>query len=411
MFRALRGENGSAIVVAMLVMMLFMSLTFASLQLVDTQQGESRKERERESSFALAEGALNSQIFLLSRQWPGNSTLAYQQACTPATSADPLCPDATTLQKSFNGADYNAGLQWTTEVYDNVSDPLDPTKTSQFYDDVAVRQQLRYDANKDGLVWVRAQSNVRDRRRTVVALIRAERLDTPFPRNVVVANRITVGPSGKQTYIGTTGSYAILRCNGPDGTQLTAAQCKNWSRVEHVGPNGEVRIIPAQKPALSPETVERFRETAKANGTYFPGPCAPTLTGAVVFIENANCGDYDAPGTSEWNTAAQPGVLMVGTGRLGFKGNALYNGVIYMVNGSDGVGPVISGDVVTVQGNTCIRGVVVIDGPGGISVGSSNGSNRCNGNIDFNANAANNLRAFGTAGIVQNSFREISTSN
>jgi hypothetical protein len=53
----------------------------------------------------------------------------------------------------------------------------------------------------------------------------------------------------------------------------------------------------------------------------------------------------------------------------------------------------------------------VIDGPGGIVVGSSNGSNRCDGNIHFDANADDNLRAFGTAGIVQNSFREIVASN
>jgi hypothetical protein len=402
-----RGERGSAIVVSMLVMLVFMGLTFTTLELVDSQQVASRGEREGESSFSLAEGVLNSQIYLLSRQWPGNPTLSYTQPCTAATSADPLCPDSATLQKSFTGADFNAGLEWTTEVYDNVTDPLDPTKTSQFYEDALVRQQLRYDANEDGIVWVRAQSNIRNRRRTLVALIRAERLDTLFPRNVVVANRITVGPNGKQTYIGTVGSYAILRCTGPGGTQLTAAQCKNWGRPEHVGPNGDVRIIPTQKPALSPETVERFRETAKANGTYYPGPCAPTLTGAVVFIENANCGDYDGPGNSEWNTAAEPGVLIVGSGRIGFKGNALYNGVLYMINGSDGVGPVTAGDVVTVAGNSCIRGAVVIDGPGGIVVGSSNGSNRCNGNIDFNANASNNLKAFGTAGIVQNSFREI----
>jgi hypothetical protein len=411
MFRPARGERGSAIVVALFVMLVFMGLTFATLQLVDTQQGESRRERERESSFSLAEGVLNSQIYLLSRQWPGNSSLAYTQACTKATSADPLCPDSATLQKSFTGADFDAGLEWTTEVYDNVTDPLDPTKTSQFYDDALVRQQLRYDANKDGIVWVRAQSNIRERRRTLVALIRAERLDALFPRNAVVANRITVGPSGKQTYIGTAGSYTVLRCNAPDGTQLPDSECKDWSRPDHVGPNGDVRIIPDQKPALSAETVERFRETAKASGTYFAGPCAPTLSGAVVFIENANCGDYDGPGNSEWNSATEPGVLIVGSGRLGFKGNALYNGVIYMVNGSDGVGPVTEGTVLTVEGNTCIRGAVVIDGPGGIEVGSSNGSNRCNGNIDFDANASNNLSAFGTAGIVQNSFREIVANN
>ena len=121
------------------------------------------------------------------------------------------------------------------------------------------------------------------------------------------------------------------------------------------------------------------------------------------------CSDYDAVGNSAWNTPENPGILIVGSGRIGFRGNALYNGVIYMINGSDGYNGAtpIQGDVLTVQGNSCIFGAVVIDGPGGISVGSSNGANRCDGNIAYNPNASNNLKAFGTAGIVQNSFREI----
>jgi hypothetical protein len=85
--------------------------------------------------------------------------------------------------------------------------------------------------------------------------------------------------------------------------------------------------------------------------------------------------------------------------------------VIYHVNGSDGVGTQSSGTVVTVHGNACVDGAVVIDGPGGLEVGSS-GSSRCgDSNISFNPNAANNLRAYGTAGIVQNSFREIVASD
>jgi hypothetical protein len=399
-----RGERGSALMTAMLVMIVFMGLGVATLTLVDNQQGESRRERERESSFALAEGVLNSQIYLLSRSWPGTFDKAYP-TCTQTTGADPRCPDTATLQQSFKGADFNAGLAWTTEVYDN--DVL----AEQFYDDAAVHQD-HWDKNADGIVWVRAQSAIRDRRRTLVALIRAERLDTLFPRNVVVANQITIGPNGNQTYIDTAGSYAILRCIGPGNTQLTEAQCKNWGRPEHVGP-GEIRIIPGQRPALSPETIERFRETAKSSGTYFPTctPTAPSLTGAVVFIESADNCEFNGPGNTQWNTQEDPGVLIVGSGRIHFKGNAMYNGVIYMINGSDGVGPVLTGDVLTVQGNTCIFGAVVIDGPGGVAVGASNGANRCAGNIAYDPDAANNLRAFGTAGIVQNSFREIVANN
>ena len=55
--------------------------------------------------------------------------------------------------------------------------------------------------------------------------------------------------------------------------------------------------------------------------------------------------------------------------------------------------------------------LVVVDGAGGLQVGSSSGASKCDGNVGFNANAANNLRAYGTAGIVQNSFREIVASD
>ena len=61
--------------------------------------------------------------------------------------------------------------------------------------------------------------------------------------------------------------------------------------------------------------------------------------------------------------------------------------------------------------NACIFGSVVIDGPGGFEIGSNNGANYCEGNMQYDANVANRLRAFGTAGIVQNSLREITASN
>ena len=64
-------QDGSALVTAMLVMFIFMMLGATTLTLVDQQQKESGRERVRESSFALSEGVLNSQIYLLSRQWPG----------------------------------------------------------------------------------------------------------------------------------------------------------------------------------------------------------------------------------------------------------------------------------------------------------------------------------------------------
>ena len=70
MIRTLRRQEGSALVTAMLVMMLCLMVGFTAMSTVDVQQSQSRGERERESSFALGEGALNAQIFMLSTQWP-----------------------------------------------------------------------------------------------------------------------------------------------------------------------------------------------------------------------------------------------------------------------------------------------------------------------------------------------------
>ena len=56
MKRRLASERGSAVVTALLVTMLFMTLGIAALGFVDTQQRESGRERVRDSSFVLAEG-------------------------------------------------------------------------------------------------------------------------------------------------------------------------------------------------------------------------------------------------------------------------------------------------------------------------------------------------------------------
>jgi hypothetical protein len=401
MFATLSRQEGSALVTAMLVMTLCLMVGFTTMAAVDVQQSQSRGERERESSFALSEGALNAQIFMLSTQWPRTAAAAYP-TCSQSTAAQLRCPDPSTLVKAFAGVDYNAGLKWTTEVHDNASTVTGDR--DQFYDDAVVRSQPGYDENDDGLMWLRAQADIRGRKRTLVALIRAERLDLPFPRNVITANRLSVSNEGRKTVVLTNGSYLVLRCGTATGGQLPESTCQDWDDNKgQVGPNATVKVLPNQRPGLSPETIERMRATAKENNTYFATGC-PSLTGEVVFIESANC-SYDG---GEFNSPAQPGVLIIGSGTISFgPGNPTYHGVLYHVNGSDGVGPASSGTVVTLHGNGCVNGAVVVDGAGGVQIGSSAGASKCDGNISFDANAANNLRAYGTAGIVQNSFREI----
>jgi type II secretory pathway pseudopilin PulG len=401
----IRRQEGFALVTAILVMAMCLMIGIALAALTGRQQGDSRMQRECESSFAAAEGALNAQIFQLSRQWPSRSDPAYvlPAQCAPAV-VNPNCPTPSTLTKAFTGADYNKGIAWTTEVHDN------DTAAAQYYNDATVRQEPTWDSNGDGLMWVRAQAVVRGKRRTLVALIRAERIDTLFPRNVITANTVTISDDGNQNYINTAGSYLILRCNKPGGGQYSDDACKNWSRSVQVGPNATVNVVPNQASALSPETIDRMRDYARGTGKYFDSGC-PDLAGEVVFVERMIPG-CSYTGNDEWNSDASPGILIIGSGSLSLSGNTTYHGIVYDVNGSDGVGPQSSApDVVELHGNGCVSGAVVIDGPGGLTIGNSHGASKCNGNLGYLPNAANNLHAYGTAGIVQNSFREIVATN
>ena len=57
--------------------------------------------------------------------------------------------------------------------------------------------------------------------------------------------------------------------------------------------------------------------------------------------------------------------------------------------------------VVDLNGNTQVFGAITIDGPGALMAGSSKE------NVVYDPNVIGGLQGFGTASIVQNTFREI----
>lgn len=400
-------ERGSALVTAILITMVLLSVTVAAISFVDTQSRESGRERKREATFQLTEGVMNTQIFLLSRDWPGTVATKYP-ICTPATQNDPRCPDTTLLTKSFKGPDYSRGINWTSELHDNTVPAAE-----NYYDDAFVRQQPSWDVNGDGYLWVRAEGTLPDARtRAIVALIRAEQLATNFPRHAVIAGSINITQNGNHSYIWTSSTdqngqangngRVLVRCSPP-----SAAGCAREGKDIQISP-ATVESDPSQPNALGSETIERLRESARANGTYYAaGQCAPTLTGEVIFMENPTGCQFGVQGTV-YNSKAKPGVIIVGTGTF-YLAHGTVHALVYHVNGSDGVNAPNAANVsaVITKANSAIVGQVIIDGNGKLEVGNNNGGPGLPGNIVYDANAANSLKAFGTAGIVQNSFREI----
>lgn len=402
----LASESGNALISALLIMGMLAMFGMALLATVDTQQRESGRERQRESAFQMSEAVLNAQIYRLSSRWPASSTgsvtdsvgLPYPTSCTEAsTSTD--CPNATALSSTITGPDYNAGVQWTTQIRDNSA--AEPN----FYSDSLLTTAPTYDANADGYMWVRATAVVQGRRRTLVALVKAEKTALTFPRHTLLAGWFTTSNNGNKVIIDNSGGYPpseiIVRCTFPGGAP-PANNCADYqSGKGQISPE-RVYSDPTMPNAITPEALDSLRSAAVADGNYSAG-CPSSLQGNVpgeiVFIEDAGSSCI-FNGNNDYNTLAKPGMVIVGKGTLTINGTATFYGVIYHANLDNS-----NNGVVVLGGNVSINGSIVVDGQGGIVAGSSKV------NLVWNPNVLNNINAFGTAGIVQNTFREITASS
>src|SRR5204862_3306049 len=96
----IRNQDGWAMVTAITLMFIMVSLGLASAALIDTQTQKSARERLDESSFNLAEGAVTAQSYLLTRAWPGGSQTAYPASCTQA-SVQANCPDPNLVKANY----------------------------------------------------------------------------------------------------------------------------------------------------------------------------------------------------------------------------------------------------------------------------------------------------------------------
>ena len=391
-----RDARGNVLIVALLVMTVLLALGIALLTQIDGQQREGARERARESSFAVAEGALNAQIFQLSARWPDKSSPAYPTSCTQGSSATADCPSAA-LGTSFQNVDQLKSTAWTTQVRD------DSASQPNFWSD-SLLSGPSYDANGDNYVWVRSTALVNGRRRTLVALVKAEQNTLNFPHHTLTAGYFQTINSGNKVIIdndGTSNEYTpseiVVRCTFPGG-QPPANNCADYQANKGQIDPERVYSDPTQPSALSPEALDSLRAEAKTQGNYYASGCAPSLQGSqpgqTVFMESASNCTYTA--TTTYNSQSQPGVVVIANGSLTLGGGATFYGVLYDANlvNSNNV-------LVTLTGDAQVVGSIAIDGAGGMYAGSSKL------NLVWDPNVFNSLNAFGTASIVQNTFREI----
>jgi Tfp pilus assembly protein PilX len=403
-------ERGWALLTAILLMTIMLGTILAVASFVDNQTKLGAMSRKRETAFNVAEAAMNMQTYALSRDWPGLGQQATPYpVCTPASSVT-RCPNPTELSNLIASPD-STGVVWQTQVRDNGGN----SNSANFYSDATVLSQPAYDANNDGRMWVRATATARGKTRTLVELVRVEPESIDMPHAAVVAGRLDLTNSGNKTAIDLTKStgaagFVGVRCTPvmgeatpclaqAMGSPPTQTQDK-WDNLvqKEISPyDGHIQPGYTGAPAISDANRAQLKLRAIADGTYFAGCPATLPSAAVVYVESGNC---TWQSNSVWNSQAAPGIVIMNSGTITLKGTADFWGVIYGVNAQNS-----SGVVVSLQGSGTIHGGVFVDGSGIVSVGGTS-----NSNIIYEDTALNGIKAYGNAGLIQNTWREIKGS-
>lgn len=414
MMRRLRSDEGGwAIVTSVVLMAVMLGSSLTMLTLLDSQTKESQVQRTRESSLNLSEEVLNDQVLMLRNDWP--SAAAAYNPCTQAT-AGPRCPSPEALPGLQGRADTAADAAWTSRVMDNVrpeagcadnnpATACDPTQS--FYSDATHATAPGYDANGDGVLWVRSEATARGKTRRLLALVRAGEQVENILRAPVISGKLEFANNGSSKDFINTGSTGVVyvRC---DSAVVATEACLGYGRQgnrdtkEEIVADFESAVTPArwvdnfsQQKAMDAAALERVRQTAIRNGTYYTS-CAqiPTIAGKIVWLERISC---SFQGNGSFNSPEQPGFLVVNGGTLSLRGTLDFYGPIYAPNPDN-----TSEVAVDMGGTSSVIGGVIVDGAGKLIVGSSG-----KGQVTFDEASFDAVRTMSPANITQGSFREL----
>lgn len=390
--KRLASEAGMALVVAVMVSGLMLMAGLAILSFTDTQTRMTGQERLRESTLNLAEGAMNAQANLLTASWPETADKAFVPCTQASTSVK--CPDTTNLLNGFKSKDFGNGapISWNLSVRDNA--------LGAFYDDAATASQPAWDQSgpagggPDGIMWLRAQAQIRGEKRTVVSLIRATPVSHAFPRGVLTAAHFHTTNNGNKVIIDAGGGPGVMaRCNPGAGGPARGNSCLDYQVDKgQVWPNSWT-ADPSLPNAMNTNEVNSLRNRAKAANQWYSS-CPTTLPSApLVFIETGGC-SYSSG--AQINSLSNPGMLVINSGTLSIAGTVTFYGLIYMPNAGGS-----TSNIVMLGGDAQVVGAIVVDGNGGISAGSSKV------NIKYDPNVFNLVTTTQTINVIANSWREL----
>jgi Tfp pilus assembly protein PilX len=394
-----RQQDGWAVVTVIMIVALMIAFGLATLAFVDTQSKVSGNEPVREASFNLGETALDQEMYVLAHPWPTDASKAVPATCSD-TSSGTGCPSPTSVAQAVSGT-FAAGSSWTVTVRDNLGAAAS-TYSRTVLDSIPCQGTATvpctWDSNGDGLMWVRAQGTAHGHTRTVVALVQARLTPLTFPNFAIVAGKFSTSNNGNKVIADLGSSGLAVRCTSSGPSK--GDPCLNYLPVQVPGANAPQTNY--TDPLLSSDALQQLRTRAILDKTYYSSGCPPTLTGAVVFIENGNC-SY----SSGANSAGNPGVVVMNQGTLDLNTGVDFYGLVYHANGNPSPPAIPNNEstLVTIHGNASFHGAIMVDGAGGVDIGSSGGNT--NPNFVFDDSVLQLVKGYGDAGISSGGFREL----
>lgn len=411
-----REEQGSVLIMTIIILFVVMGIGAAILTTASSQQRSAAIQQSSEAAYSLAEAALNAQVYQLSLQWPTSHDApngGYQSSCSAASAGASYCPTASDLSTYSVGSQAcptgtpgdawsssSASNGWTTYVRDAGGSG---SASQSLFTSATEKTAAAYDSSASNAVWVRAVATVNCRTAVVISKVSAQLVPlTAFPQNVLTANGFETSNNGNKVLLNTQGSASqasgvSVRCNGIGGGKGAGTTCTSY-RAGQVSPDTVSTTPSSPSPTLTASQLAGLKAEAIANGTYWAANSCPStisqLTGAPTYIEGPCTLSFS--GSDSANASGSPGYMVLVNGTLDVSGSSSFYGVVYAVNAQGS-----SGDVVTIHGNGHIYGAVDVDANGTVQIGSSHES------LTYDASGFSVMKTYGGAAPTPNSFRQL----
>ena len=266
---------------------------------------------------------------------------------------------------------------------------------ADFYSTAGAAGQPSYDANGDGKVWVRSQGTVKGVSRTVITQVKAQVQQISFPRNTLTAGYFAVTNNGKKTMVDTSGSsYSST----PSQPGALAVRCSS-------GPKSSCLNYDAGKGQVSPPSYQINHPPALQVGRPAQHHAWNSESEQHVLLEWLSFEHRRRNGVHRVRQLLLQRCLQLpervrdGGSRkrnASFGGNGIYYGLVYLGNAQSSAGLLL-----TMNGCAKIIGSVMVEGQGGVQVGS------CGNQIAFNPAVLGLAKGYGDPAPVKSTWREI----